>query len=761
MYDFAEIEMKKESKKSFWKPVLCILIILVAILLLVAIIGDTSILIFDYTTLKNAELTFMQILKLDFPEGLMNPIGPFGVFFGHWFIYLLGKFFSISLLLGAILLGFFSVFLKEEKHFIWKTISFILFAFFFNFLLFAIRKETVIAAGIIPWYVYDFFIRIFGLTGTVIISSVIVIACLLIIFEVENAKKFMLLFLKGLWNFIKFIFSLFKSNKTKKVRKPKETRKPEKEKKEKTPTIIDHAALDENSNHEEDYKPPIIRKRKLSQDIAEKPEESLREYIKPKTEDFLISVQSDKRDREEIEENIKKVSKILVQKLAEFNVDAEVINVNIGPIITQYEIKPAPGVKVSKFHALADDLALAIKAKSIRVQAPIPGRGLIGIEIPNINRDTIYLKDVLLSEQMESMESKLAIGLGKDISGNPMVADLSAMPHLLIAGATGSGKSVCINTIISCLLLRTTPDEVRMVLIDPKRIELAGYEGIPHLIQNVVTDNEDVLTVLNWGVNEMERRYELFQNHKVRNLKGYNEKIKAMKANGEELVDDELPYIIIIVDELADLMMSVGRDVERPITRLAQMARAIGVHLILATQRPSIKVITGIIKANFPSRIAFQVSTKIDSRVIIDANGAEKLLGKGDSLFLPPGKGITERIHCAFISDSEIHNLVSYLKTQPKPERDITIISDETMPFEDFDYDDELFPEAAVAIVSAGTASVSMLQRHFKIGYARAGRLIDMLEQAGIIGPHVGSKPREVFATEEDLKNYGYPQYEI
>ena len=752
--------MKKESKKSFWKPVLCVLILLVSILLLVAIIGDTSILIFDYTTLKNAELTFMQILKLDFPEGLMNPIGPFGVFFGYWFIYLLGKFFSISLLLGTILLGFFSIFLRGEKHFIWKTISFILFAFFFNFLLFLIKKESIVTAGIIPWYVYDFFIRIFGLTGTVIISSVIVIACLLIIFEVENAKKFLIIILKGILDFIKFIFSLFKPKKTKKVRKPKEIRKPEKEKKEKTPTIIDHAAFDEYSN-QEDFPKPIIQKRKLSQNISKKPEETLREYIKPKTEDFLISVQSDKRDREEIEENIKKVSKILVQKLAEFNVDAEVINVNIGPIITQYEIKPAPGVKVSKFHALADDLALAIKAKSIRVQAPIPGRGLIGIEIPNINRDTIYLKDVLLSEQMENMESKLAIGLGKDTSGNPMVADLAAMPHLLIAGATGSGKSVCINTIISCLLLRTTPDEVRLVLIDPKRIELVGYEGIPHLIQNVVTDNEDVLTVLNWGVNEMERRYELFQNYKVRNLHGYNEKIKAMKANGEELVDNELPHIIIIVDELADLMMSVGRDVERPITRLAQMARAIGVHLILATQRPSIKVITGIIKANFPSRIAFQVSTKIDSRVIIDANGAEKLLGKGDSLFLPPGKGITERIHCAFISDSEIHNLVSYLKIQPKPEHDITIISDETTRLEDFDYDDELFPEAAVALVSAGTASVSMLQRHFKIGYARAGRLIDMLEQAGIIGPHLGSKPREVLATEEDLKNYGYLQYEI
>ena len=439
--------MKKELKNCFWKPVLCILILLVSILLLVAIIGDTSILIFDYTTLKNAELTFMQILKLDFPEGLMNPIGPFGVFFGFWLIFLLGKFFSISLLLGTILLGFFSVFLKEEKHFIWKTTSFILFAFFFNFLLFAIRKETVVTAGIIPWYVYDFFIRIFGLTGTVIISSVIVIACLLIIFEVENAKKFMLLFLKGLWNFIKFIFSLFKAKKTKKIKKIKETGKPEKKKKEKIPTIVDNATFEENSNQENDPKPPIIRKRKLSQDISEKPEESLREYIKPKTEDFLISVQTDKRDREEIEENIKKVSKILVQKLAEFNVDAEVINVNIGPIITQYEIKPAPGVKVSKFHALADDLALAIKAKSIRVQAPIPGRGLIGIEIPNINRDTIYLKDVLISEQMENMESKLAIGLGKDTSGNPMVADLAAMPHLLIAGATGSGKSVCINKI--------------------------------------------------------------------------------------------------------------------------------------------------------------------------------------------------------------------------------------------------------------------------------------------------------------------------
>jgi len=414
-------------------------------------------------------------------------------------------------------------------------------------------------------------------------------------------------------------------------------------------------------------------------------------------------------------------------------------------------------VKVSKFHSLVNDLALAIKAKSIRVQAPIPGRGLIGIEIPNIKRDTIFLKDIMLSEEMRSTDSVLAFALGKDISGNSVIADLAGMPHLLIAGATGSGKSVCVNTIINSLLFRATPEEVRLVLIDPKRIELSGYEGIPHLIQNVVTNNDNALAALNWGVVEMERRYELLQKYKVRNLAGYNREIKRLRTNGEEPEDSELPYIIIVVDEFADLMMTVGKDVERPITRLAQMARAIGVHLILATQRPSTKVITGIIKANFPSRIAFKVSTKIDSRVIIDANGAEKLLGKGDMLFLPPGKGTVERIHGAFISDTEIQNVVEYLRTQPKPEQDFKIISDdEETELENFEYDDELFPEAAVAVVTAGNASVSMLQRHFKIGYARAGRLIDMLEQAGIIGPHVGSKSREVLATEEDLKIYGY-----
>jgi S-DNA-T family DNA segregation ATPase FtsK/SpoIIIE len=330
------------------------------------------------------------------------------------------------------------------------------------------------------------------------------------------------------------------------------------------------------------------------------------------------------------------------------------------------------------------------------------------------------------------------------------------MPHLLIAGATGSGKSVCINTIITSLLLRTTPDEVRLVMIDPKRIELAGYEGIPHLIQNVVTENEDALAALNWGVSEMERRYELLQKYNVRNIDSYNKKIKKLKVEEPELEDDEIPYIVIIVDEFADLIMTIGRDVEVPISRMAQMARAIGIHLIIATQRPSTKVITGIIKANFPARIAFQVASKIDSRVILDANGAEKLLGRGDSFFLPPGTGIAQRIHGAFIPDEEIVDVVAYLRTQPKPKFEIKIIEDEITEMGSYDYDDELFPQAAVAVVSAGNASVSMLQRHFKIGYARAGRLVDMLEQAGIIGPHLGSKSREVLASEEDLRIYGY-----
>ena len=764
----------EERKATIWQMVVGVIILLVSILFLIAVMGDTTQLIFDYKILHETGLSFFRIIKLDFPP-VSNPIGPFGVFFGYWLILIFGKFFSVSLLLGTTMLAFLSVFFRQEKHPFQKTILFLIFAFFLNLDLFVINPNSQNYAGVVPWMIFQFFQRIFHDVGTIIICSVVVVTCLLFIFEVQNVIKFFAALGKGILKTIAFIavrvfkifrfigrsiVKLFKKREPKEIKpKPSKPKKEKKKKQKKTkegpfnPNIIDHAAHDENDQPLP--KPPKI-KRKLTQDKDQVPDEPTREYEKPQIEDFLSSVQASKRDREEIEKNIKKVSRILMEKLAEFGVDAEVINVNIGPIITQYEIKPAPGVKVSKFHALADDLALAIKATSIRIQAPIPGRGLVGIEIPNVSRDTIYLKDILLSDEMKKMDGLLAIGLGKDISGKPVVADLAKMPHLLIAGATGSGKSVCVNSIICSLLFRTTPDEVRLVMIDPKRIELSGYQGIPHLIQEVVTDNEDALVALNWAVTEMDQRYELLQRYKVKDLKAYNVEVEKLRMQDDTIEDHKKPFIIIIVDELADLMMTVGRDIERPITRLAQMARAIGIHLILATQRPSIKVITGVIKANFPSRIAFQVSSKIDSRVIIDSNGAEKLLGMGDSLFLPPGTGETERIHGAFIVPNEIHNLIDYLKVQPKPEQEIKIIEDEETMLGEFDYDDELFPEAAVCVVTAGQASVSMLQRHFKIGYARAGRLVDMLEQAGIIGPHVGSKSREVLASEEDMKIYGY-----
>ncbi|NHM29854.1 FtsK/SpoIIIE family DNA translocase [Neobacillus terrae] len=428
-----------------------------------------------------------------------------------------------------------------------------------------------------------------------------------------------------------------------------------------------------------------------------------------------------------------------------FGVKARVTQVHLGPAVTKYEVHPDVGVKVSKIVSLNDDLALALAAKDIRIEAPIPGKSAIGIEVPNSEVAMVSLREVLESKQNDKPDAKLLIGLGRDITGEAVLAELNKMPHLLVAGATGSGKSVCINGIITSLLMRAKPHEVKLMMIDPKMVELNVYNGIPHLLAPVVTDAKKASQALKKVVSEMERRYELFSHTGTRNIEGYNDHVR--KHNLEE--NDKqplLPYIVVIVDELADLMMVASNDVEDSITRLAQMARAAGIHLIIATQRPSVDVITGVIKANIPSRIAFAVSSMTDSRTILDMGGAEKLLGRGDMLFLPVGASKPVRVQGAFLSDEEVEDTVNFVISQQKAQYQEEMIPDD-IPEASGEVDDDLYKDAVDLIVEMQTASVSMLQRRFRIGYTRAARLIDEMEARGVVGPYEGSKPRAVLVT--------------
>ncbi len=454
-------------------------------------------------------------------------------------------------------------------------------------------------------------------------------------------------------------------------------------------------------------------------------------------------------------ENLKMQSKLLEKKLNDFGVMGKVVAISPGPVITTFEYEPAPGVKINKIVNLTDDLALALSAISIRIVAPIPGKAVIGIEIPNKSRSIVKFKEIVASTAFEKIKSGICVGLGKNIIGDPVVADLTKMPHLLIAGATGTGKSVGLNAMICSILYKFTSEEVKLIMIDPKRIELSIYDGIPHLITPVVTDVKKATNALFWAVHEMERRYKLLSEKQARNIKQYNQKIgKEIKAENKN--DDEalkkLQYIVIIIDELADLMMVASRDVEVALTRLAQMARASGIHMILATQRPSVDVLTGIIKANFPTRLTFQVSSKIDSRTIIDTNGAENLLGNGDMLFMPPGTARLQRIHGAYISETEISKITEFLKSQKKPEYDIKVTksqkTEDESP-EDIEYD-EKYDDAVSLVTRTKQASISMVQRHLRIGYNRAARIIEVMEKEGVIGPSEGVKPRKVLVDSYD-----------
>jgi S-DNA-T family DNA segregation ATPase FtsK/SpoIIIE len=464
-----------------------------------------------------------------------------------------------------------------------------------------------------------------------------------------------------------------------------------------------------------------------------------------------------KAERKIDERELMDGARLLEEKCREFSVEGTVVQIHPGPVVTTYEFKPDAGVKYSKITSLADDLCLAMQAESVIIDR-IPGKSTVGIQIPNPNREAIALRELLESDAYKRSASKLTLAMGKTIHGEPFVSDLATMPHLLIAGSTGAGKSVSVNAMITSILMRATPDDVRFIMVDPKRLELGMYEDIPHLLTPVVMDPKLAANALRWAVREMEERYKILAAFGVRNIEQYNRNVRGMQAEkkGEPLLDDKgneikpLPFIVVLIDELADLMMVAGNEVEESIARLAQMARAIGIHLVLATQRPSVDVITGLIKANLPARVSFRVSSKIDSRTILDGNGAEQLLGKGDMLYLPPASSRFVRLHGPYISEQESARLASFLRKQGKPTYDNTVTADEKATQEHMEFEkDELYDEAARIVVSSGQASISYLQRRLRIGFSRAARLVDMMEMDGLVSAAVGGKPREVLVKKD------------
>ncbi len=455
--------------------------------------------------------------------------------------------------------------------------------------------------------------------------------------------------------------------------------------------------------------------------------------------------------RVESKEFFERNAKILEDSLRDFGIEAKVAEVETGPVITRYELEPAPGVKIQKITTLSDDLALVLKAPSVRIIAPIPGKARVGLEVPNPSTSNVTLREVLESKEFQEADTKLKIAIGKDTAGYPLVADLVDMPHLLIAGTTGSGKTVCVNALITSILFTSTPDKVRFLMVDPKMVELAIFNGLPHLLMPVLTQAKKVPVALQWVVQEMETRYRLFARLGLRNIEAYHEKQAAGELPAEE-VPESLPYLVVIIDELADLMLVVQSEMENAIARLAHLSRSVGIHMVLATQRPSVDVLTGVVKANFPARISFQVASKVDSRTVLDASGAEKLLGKGDLLFMQPGTSKLIRAQGTLVTDSEINRVTSFWKEQQAPDYEASLMEDRFESARGPEgremIQDPLYPEAIRVVVETGQASVSLLQRRMRLGYGRAARILDQMEEEGIVGPIRGAKPREVYLKE-------------
>ncbi|MEW6410105.1 MAG: DNA translocase FtsK [Nitrospirota bacterium] len=588
------------------------------------------------------------------------------------------------------------------------------------------KGQGVLSGGFFGYTISNILIRYFSTAGAYIIASTILLISILITTRFSISSFYI-----GIIEFLKSLF--LKTQKhvdilSKRELKPKPNDLPTE-----GPTISDSSQL----------QTPVQQARPVSLEPIQQ------ELGFSETGVFNLPPLSILREPSTVKRRVSKEellmsSSILEKKLQDFGIEGRVIQVHPGPVVTMYEFEPAPGIKVNRIVGLADDIAMAMRAVSVRVVAPIPGKGAVGIEIPNNQREEVFLKEILSSDEFMKSQSPLTVALGKDIFGNPVVTALAKMPHLLVAGATGSGKSVAINAMVCSILFNTRPDEVRMLMIDPKLLELSVYEDIPHLLHPVITNPKRASDAIKKVVWEMERRYKILAEREVRNIEGYNRLLDVEK----------LPYILVFIDELADLMTISAHEVEDSIARLAQMARAAGIHLVVATQRPSVDVLTGTIKANFPARISFQVSSKTDSRTILDSIGAEQLLGKGDMLFLPPGTSRITRIHGAYVSESEIKELVDFLKGQARPDYE-TFMEHELTAEEERKSDDErdeLYARAVELVTSTGNASISMIQRRLRVGYNRAARMIEMMEEDGIVTPSEGGKPREVIRRRDKKK---------
>ncbi|SDJ71320.1 FtsK/SpoIIIE family DNA translocase [Sediminibacillus albus] len=620
-----------------------------------------------------------------------------------------------------------------------------------------------LGGGMFGSFLFAFCYYLFSSAGAKIVAVFSILIGALFLTEISIGDV-----LEKAWNSCRSFFQ-------KQLKQMKKTKKHSAKTRKKSNTDEEHGLSDTSDTMESTVEEPLIQDftdiaysvdlQSNQQEKHEKTEETSKEAAKSGDEEIAESlpmtevenvdyklpsmellIEPEHNTQQQERSQIQAIVRKLEKTFHSFGVKAKVTKVHVGPAVTKYEVYPDVGVKVSKIVNLHDDLALALAAKDIRIEAPIPGKSAVGIEVPNTEVATVSLREVLETKQAQQ-GSKLSFVLGRDISGDAVMAELNKMPHLLVAGATGSGKSVCINGIITSILMRAKPHEVKMMMIDPKKVELNVYNGVPHLLSPVVTDPKKASRALKKVVSEMERRYELFSDTGTRNIEGYNEYIK--KHNQEDGDNQpQLPYIVVLVDELADLMMVASNDVEDAITRLAQMARAAGIHLIIATQRPSVDVITGVIKANIPSRIAFSVSSATDSRTILDSGGAEKLLGRGDMLFIPVGSSKPTRIQGAFLSDEEVERIVDHCIDQQKAQYQEEMIPDEESEVVE-EVDDELFDDAVQMILEMQSASVSMLQRRFRIGYTRAARLIDAMEARGIVGPYEGSKPRTVLISEQ------------